>query len=134
MQKGTLSIKIFSALIVLAFLAAFATGASPALAPEKTPANVAGTWAVQLAGEVGTGTQRFDLTQTDDGVSGTFQGPYQKGKIEGSLDGNAIKLQLSGNFPLRYKGTVAGDSMGGTVNGGTQGKSGTWTAHRTKHI
>jgi hypothetical protein len=133
MQMGYRSVKILSALAVIAFLAAFATSASPTPAPEKTPANVAGTWAVHLSGDVGTGNQTFEIAQQDDGISGTFKGPLQSGKLEGTLDGNAIKILLSGPYPLRYKGTVAGDTMGGTVIGGQDGKSGTWSAHRTKH-
>ena len=52
MQMRNRSVKILSALAVIAFLAAFATSASPTPAPEKTPANVAGTWAVHLSGDV----------------------------------------------------------------------------------
>ena len=132
MQKRNRSVKILSALAVLAFLAAFATSASPTPAPEKTPANVAGTWAVHLSGDIGSGEQTFEIAQQDDGISGTFKGPFQTGKLEGTLDGNAIKILLSGPYPLRYKGTVSGDVMGGTVIGGQDVKSGTWSAKRTK--
>jgi hypothetical protein len=133
MRKGNRSIKILSALVVLAFLAAFAVSASPT-PPEKTPANVAGSWSVHISGEVGTGEQTLNIVQQDVGIEGTFNGPWAQGKIEGTLDGNAIKFMLSGPFPLRYKGTVAGDTMGGTVTGGKDGKSGVWSARRTKKI
>jgi hypothetical protein len=133
MQIQNRSVKILSALAVLAFLAAFATSASPTPAPEKTPANVAGTWAVHLSGDVGSGDQTFEIAQQDVGISGTFKGPYQSGKLEGTLDGHAIKILLSGPYPLRYNGTVEGDVMGGTVIGGPDGKTGKWSARRTKH-
>jgi hypothetical protein len=132
MQKRNRSVKILSALAVLAFLAAFASSASPTPAPEKTPANVNGTWAVRVSGSLGTGDQTFEIQQQDDGFLGTFKGPYQSGKLEGHLDGNAIKLQLSGPFPWKYRGTVSGDTMGGTVVGGADNKSGEWSARRTK--
>jgi hypothetical protein len=126
-------VKILSALAVVAFLAAFATSASPTAAPYspgKTPANVAGTWEVQLTGDTGATTQTLVITQKDDTIAGTFKGPGQSGSLEGSLDGNAIKFQLHGRFVLMYTGNVTGDTMNGTLT--AQGKNGSWTAHRTK--
>jgi hypothetical protein len=122
--------KILSALAVVAFLAAFATSASPTAAPEKTPANVAGTWEVQVTGDTGAATQTLVIEQKGDDIAGTFKGPRQAGSLEGSLDGNAIKFQLHGRFVLIYTGNVNGETMSGTVI--AQGKNGSWTAHRTK--
>ena len=122
--------KILSALAVLAFLAAFATSASPKPSPEKTPANVAGTWEVLVTGDTGAATQTLVIEQKGDDITGTFKGPRQAGSLEGSLDGNAIKFQLKGRFVLMYTGNVTGETMSGTLI--AQGKNGTWTAHRTK--
>jgi hypothetical protein len=126
MQKGNRSIQVFGALLLLAFLAAFAAGASP----EKTPANVAGTWAVKVSGDPGDFDQTIVLTQDDAKIGGTFKGPRQSGTIDGSVDGNAIKFKVNGRVAIVYTGTVSGDSMSGEVT--AQGKKGTWSARRTR--
>ena len=122
--------KILSALAVVAFLAAFATSAAPTPAPEKTPANVAGTWEVQVAGDTGAATQTLVIAQQDDKITGTFKGPRQSGTITGTVDGNNIKFHVTAGIPLDYTGTVDGDSMSGTMSG--RGKTGDWKAARAK--
>jgi len=46
------------------------------------------------------------------------------------VDGNRITFHVNARVSLDYKGTVAGDSMNGTMT--AKGKSGEWTATRQK--
>ena len=131
MQIRNRSVKILSALAVIAFLAAFAVSASPTPAPEKTPVNVAGTWEIHVSGEIGTSTQTLDIVQQGDGLSGTYKGPYQTGQIEGTVDGNAIKFRLTGKYPMLFKGDVTGDTMSGTLTS-KEGRGGIWSGRRSK--
>ena len=130
MRKGNRPIKILSALVVLAFLAAFAVSASPA-APAKTPAKVAGTWKVSGTGDAGVFEQTVVFTQNAEVLTGKFTAAHQAGTVEGVLDGTAIKFSARGTgVYVQYTGDVTADTMRGTLI--SQGKNGTWTARFTK--
>lgn len=125
MQKPNRPVKIFSALVVLAFLALAAT-----MAAERTPSNVAGTWDVKVTGDTGNIDQTIVFTQDGDKLGGTFKGPRQTGTVDGVMDGNNIKFKVNGRVPINYTGTVLGDTMSGRL--AAQGKTGSFTGHRTK--
>jgi hypothetical protein len=93
-------------------------------------ASVAGPWNVKVSGAAGTADQKIDLKQDGNKISGTLKGPRQSGTIEGTVDGNHIKFRVKAHVPLDYVGTVDGDTMKGTLVG--RGKTGDWTATRTK--
>ena len=93
-------------------------------------ASVAGPWNIKVSGAAGTADQKIDLKQDGNKISGTFKGPRQSGTIEGTVVGNNIKFRVKARVPLDYVGTVDGDTMKGTLTG--RGKTGDWTATRTK--
>ena len=94
------------------------------------PANVAGTWTVDVTGAAGKTTQTLVLKQDGATVTGTFKGPRQSGTVDGTVDGKNVKLHVTARIPLDYTGTVDGDSMKGTMSG--RGQQGDFTATRSK--
>jgi len=120
MRKHTMSLALLAILVLFSFM----------IAKADTAADVAGTWTVQVSGDAGSASQTIILTQDGNKISGTFKGPRQSGKLEGTVDGNAIKFHVKTRVPLDYTGTVDGDSMMGTMSG--RGKTGNWTAKRNK--
>jgi hypothetical protein len=115
--------KILAQLILLAVVATIA-------AAQDKPANVAGSWTIDVSGGSGNAKQTMTLTQDGGKITGTFKGPRQSGTISGTVDGNNIKFHVAAGIPLDYTGTVDGDSMSGTMSG--RGKTGDWKATRTK--
>ena len=79
------------------------------------PASVAGTWKIILTGESGSANQTIILKQDRNKITGAFREPRQSGSLEGLVDGNRITFHVNVRVSLDYKGTVAGDSMKGTV-------------------
>ena len=92
--------------------------------------NVAGTWNVSVSGAAGSAQQTIVLQQDGTKISGTFKGPRQSGPLEGMVDGKNITFHVKTHVPFDYKGTIDGDTMKGTMTG--KGKTGDWTATRTK--
>jgi hypothetical protein len=123
MMKSRLSVGKILALFI--FLAV----ASVAPAQDK-PANVAGSWTINVSGETGNAKQTMTLTQDGGKITGTFKGPRQSGTIDGTVEGNNIKFHVTAGIPLDYTGTVDGDSMSGKMSG--RGKTGNWKATRAK--
>jgi hypothetical protein len=123
MKRGVSVGKILALFIFLAVV----TGVAPA---QDKPANVAGSWTINVSGETGSAKQSMTLTQDGGKITGTFKGPRQSGTIDGTVDGNNIKFHVTAGIPLDYTGTVDGDSMSGTMSG--RGKTGNWKATRTK--
>jgi hypothetical protein len=123
MMKSRISVgKILALFILLAGVAS----AAPA---QDKPANVAGSWTINVSGDTGNAKQSMTLAQ-DGKITGTFKGPRQSGTIAGTVDGNNIKFHVTAGIPLDYTGTVDGDSMSGTMSG--RGKTGDWKAARAK--
>jgi hypothetical protein len=123
MNHRTRIAKVFGLLAVLVILAGVAFA-------ERTPLNVAGTWAFQVTGDVGSADQTIVIAQDGDKLTGTFKGPRQSGTLSGTMDGNIIKLSVSAAGTIHYTGTVEGETMHGTL--AAHGKTGAFTAHRTK--
>ncbi len=94
------------------------------------PANVVGTWSVDVSDGSRKTTQTIVLKQDGGTITGTFKGPRQSGTIDGTVDGKNIKFHVTARIPLDYTGTVDGDSMKGTMSG--RGQQGDWTATRSK--
>ena len=123
-MKSRISVgKILALFILLAVVA----GAASA---QDKPANVAGSWTIDVTGDTGNAKQSMTLTQDGGKITGTFKGPRQSGTIAGTVDGNNVKFHVTAGIPLDYTGTVDGDSMSGTMSG--RGKTGDWKATRTK--
>jgi hypothetical protein len=111
-------------------IALFVFLAAVAAAAQDKAANVAGSWSIDVSGDTGNAKQSMTLTQDGGKITGTFKGPRQSGKIDGTVDGNNIKFHVTAGIPLDYTGTVDGDSMSGTMSG--RGKTGNWKASRAK--
>jgi hypothetical protein len=94
------------------------------------PANVAGSWNIEVSNGSRKTTQTMTLKQDGGTLTGTFKGPRQSGTIDGTVDGKNIKFHVTARIPLDYTGTVDGDSMKGTMSG--SGQQGDWTATRSK--
>lgn len=94
------------------------------------PANVAGTWSVDVSDGSRKTTQTITLKQDGATITGTFKGPRQSGTIDGTVDGKNIKFHVTARIPLDYTGTVDGDSMKGTMSG--RGQQGDFTGTRSK--
>ena len=123
-MKSRISVgKILALFILLAVVA----GAASA---QDKPANVAGSWTIDVSGDTGNAKQSMTLTQDGGKITGIFKGPRQSGTITGTVEGNNIKFHVTAGIPLDYTGTVDGDSMSGTMSG--RGKTGDWKATRTK--
>lgn len=124
--------------IVLAALCAFAMSFAMATMAQNAT-NVAGTW--ELSMQMGERAFTRTLTLQQDGNKITGTAKSQRGgdaKVEGTLDGNNIKLTITsqgrnGNTRTQeYTGTVDGDNMKGTttMNFGGQSNTANWTAKR----
>lgn len=125
-MRAILSSRVFLQLASFVLLLVVAVAAAAA----DAPANVAGTWNVDVSGGAGKTTQTIVLKQDGGTITGTFKGPRQSGTIDGTVDGKNIKFHVTARIPLDYTGTVDGDSMKGTMSG--RGQQGDWTATRSK--
>lgn len=120
--------------LLTALITAAALSATPASAQ-----NLSGTW--QISSETQRGTQNQTLTLTQDGsaLTGTISfsfggrrggggggGPQsievEDGMVEGSSFSFTMTLSFQGNsFAQEYSGTVDGDTIEGTIQGGRGG-------------
>jgi len=114
---------------VIAVLSLLTLALCVASAQDK-PANVAGSWTIDVSGGTGSAKQSMTLTQDGGKITGKFKGPRQSGTIDGTVEGNNIKFHVTAGIPLDYIGTVDGDSMSGTMTG--RGKTGNWKGTRAK--
>jgi hypothetical protein len=97
-------------------------------------ANLSGKWEVQVEGYGASRTQRFDLKQTGDGLSGVYAGKYGESKVTGSVKDGAVEFEMrviedEHIITVHYTGTATDDGIKGTVTFGDVGK-GTWVASR----
>jgi hypothetical protein len=102
------------------------------LLPAQTDAS--GTWDLTVETQQGTATPSVTLVQSGEKLSGTYRGRMGDSKVEGSVRGSDIQFTVTLRFQdqahvISYTGTVAGDSMKGTVQFGDRG-SGTWSGKR----
>jgi hypothetical protein len=106
--------------------------ASAAQDATKETVSVAGNWAVSIQGQCGSRTQKMTIRQDANNISGNIQGDPGDQDLHGNVEGSDIRFTVSRNTPrgtmtLEYRGTVAGDSMKGTIQGPV---SGSWSAKR----
>lgn len=96
--------------------------------PTGSPASVAGTWDVTVHYLRGTGEQQFILKQDTNQITGEHHGEIYNTTIAGAVHANEIALTSTlpvRGYPLtcRFKGTVEGNKMSGTVNMGEYGEA-----------
>lgn len=114
------------------------------LAPLSVPANASdltGTWKFSVDLDTGEhGDPVFVIKQVNDQLTGTYQGPFGKQKVTGSVKGDAVMLEVAASGPegsvkLSYTAKLEGsDKMSGTMMRNISGEStpGKWTATRSK--
>jgi hypothetical protein len=95
---------------------------------------VDGTWKIKLSTPMGERDGTMSLAADGAALSGTFDGPQGQQEVEGSADGDAIKLKADvtgpmGAMTIEWDGAVEGDSISGTVKFGTFGE-GSFTGTR----
>ncbi len=93
-------------LVTCGFAASSASG--PALA---------GKWQLSWEARIGTETGTMQLEQSDAKLTGNYRGHITAPKIEGSVDGNKVTLNLEFQrahpFTIIFIGTIDGDKMSG---------------------
>jgi len=92
-------------------------------------ADISGTWQASVTMSTGqSGSPTFVFKQSGSKLSGTYSGAFGNAPVTGSVTGNSIRFGF-GTPPqqARYVGTIAGNTMRGTVDYGGQA-SGTFTA------
>lgn len=100
--------------------------------PKGAMAKLSGNWAVTIQYIRGQGEQQFSLQQDGANLIGSQKGEIYQGAITGTVRANT--LEMVSHMPVpgssvywRFKGTVTGDRMSGTVNLGEYGIV-PWTA------
>jgi hypothetical protein len=99
-----------------------------------TPADVSGTWALEVETPQGKGTPTFTFKQEGEKLSGQYRGQFGEAPVNGTIKGRAIEfwidVTVEGNsLRVTYSGTVEKDSMKGTVKLGDFGEA-TFTGAR----
>lgn len=109
------------------------------LKPEEPPkppvTNVSGRWDVEITFTASKTTHIVHLEQTGNALAGTHQGEFLERDIAGTISGDAVTLASSVTerhgdaLSYRFSGTIAGDTMSGTLDMGEY-LSAKWTAKR----
>lgn len=96
--------------------------------------NLSGKWEIQVEGYGAPRTQKFELKQKGDELSGTYEGKYGESKVSGTVKDSAVEFEMriienDHIVHVHYTGTATDDGIKGTVTFGDLGK-GTWVAER----
>jgi uncharacterized pyridoxal phosphate-dependent enzyme len=100
--------------------------------PKGAMAKLSGNWAVTIQYVRGQGEQQFTLQQDGASLTGNQKGEIYQGTITGTVRANTLEMVSRMPVPgstidWRFKGTVSGNGMSGTVNLGEYGIV-PWTA------
>jgi len=103
--------------------------------PQGAPAQLAGTWAVEIKYKRGVGEQYFTLRQDENSITGSQVGEVYQAELKGTVHADHVELtsemSVSGNsIPWTFHGVVSGNSINGSVHMGEYGEA-TWTAVRS---
>jgi hypothetical protein len=96
--------------------------------------NLSGKWDVQVEGYGAPRTQKFELKQQGEGLSGVYEGKFGESKVNGTVKDSAVDFEMrviekDSIITVHYTGTASEEGIKGTVTFGSAGK-GTWTASR----
>src|SRR5580693_8015781 len=96
--------------------------------------NISGKWEVQVEGYGAPRTQKFELKQSGEGLSGVYAGKFGESKVTGTVKDSAVEFEMrvienERILTVHYVGTASDEGIKGTVTFGDAGK-GTWTASR----
>jgi hypothetical protein len=124
--------------LVCVTLALFA--ASSIVVAQQQPANVAGNWTIHSKGPDGRSrTQTMQITQQGGVITGFYQGPGQKGELQGTINEQHILFHTKTSTPLTFRGRVDGPRVEGMVQGKTISGTyrdehgvGEWNARRSE--
>ena len=97
-------------------------------------ASISGKWEVQVQGYGAPRTQKFDLKQKGEDLSGSYAGKFGESKVTGTVKDAAVEFEMrifeiDHIVTVHYTGTATDDGIKGTVTFGDEGK-GTWVAMR----
>lgn len=110
---------VASKLHLLCFALLFLAPASITMAQEP-PANVAGDWTIHSRGPDGRErTQFMHINQQGGVISGHYEGPGQKGPLEGTINQQHILFRTKTHTVLTFRGRVDGPRADHTVQGRT---------------
>ncbi|MGA3190318.1 MAG: hypothetical protein ABSF22_24700 [Bryobacteraceae bacterium] len=96
--------------------------------------NLSGKWDVQVEGYGAPRTQKFELKQNGEDLSGIYAGKFGESKVSGTVKDAAVDFEMrvienEHIITVHYTGTAADEGIKGTVTFGNEGK-GTWVASR----
>jgi hypothetical protein len=96
--------------------------------------NLSGKWDVEVEGYGAPRSQKFDLKQNGEALSGVYAGKFGESKVSGTVKDATVDFELrvienERIVTVHYAGTVSEDGIKGTVTFGDLGK-GTWVASR----
>lgn len=96
--------------------------------------NVSGKWEVQVEGYGAPRTQKFELKQKGEDLTGIYAGKFGESKVTGTVKDSAIEFEMrviegGSIITVHYSGVAGDDGIKGTVTFGNEGK-GTWVAAR----
>jgi hypothetical protein len=96
------------------------------------PANLSGKWEVQVEGYGAPRTQKFELKQKGQDLSGIYDGKFGESKVTGTVKDSAVEFEMriiedEHIVTVHYTGVATDDGIKGTVTFGDLGK-GTWVA------
>jgi uncharacterized pyridoxal phosphate-dependent enzyme len=111
--------------------------AQPAAAAAAAPpvVDLSGQWEVRIEYLAGTSTHTLHLRQVGARVEGTHQGDFVSRDLTGTIDGSRVQLSSAyterhgDSLSFRFTGTIAGDTMAGTLDMGEY-LAAKWTAKR----
>jgi hypothetical protein len=92
-------------------------------------ADISGKWTFAVNLDAGSGTPKFEFTQSGETITGMYHGQMGDAKLSGTVKGDKVEFTVAGDqLTAKYSGTIDGSSkMKGTVDYGEIGK-GTFTA------
>ena len=96
--------------------------------------NLSGKWEVQVEGYGAPRTQKFELKQKGEDLSGIYDGKFGESKVTGTVKDSAVEFEMriiedEHIITVHYKGVATDDGIKGTVTFGELGK-GTWIASK----
>jgi hypothetical protein len=96
--------------------------------------DVSGKWEVQVEGYGAPRTQKFDLKQKGEDLSGVYEGKFGESKVTGTVKDSNVEFEMrviekDSIVTVHYTGVATDDGIKGTVTFGNLGK-GTWVASK----
>jgi len=125
--------RIHATLRVAGFALALLISCKSTLA-QFPPANIAGNWTIYST-SIATGAtevKHVQIAQYGNSLSGFFEGPYQAGPIQGSVNGYRVKFSTKTRNVLTFRGMINGNMMSGLY--GLHGRHAGWQAVRTTGV